>query len=170
MPWRRRPEPELQRVYREHVDAVYAFLAYSLPRHEAEDVTGATFEKVIKGWSRYDPAKASERTWIMSIARNALVDHHRRESHRRTVSTDEHPGLVESLAADEDWTSRRLEQEELRSWLARLSDRDREVLALRYAADMTAEAIGELLDLTTDNVHQISSRALRRLREAARRG
>jgi RNA polymerase sigma-70 factor (ECF subfamily) len=159
-------DEELRRVYREHLRAVYAFLAYSVPPATAEDLTGATFERVIRAWDRFDPAKASERTWILTIARNLLADHFRRQQHRAAVSLDEHPGLMDALQSD-DWESRRLTEDELRGWLSHLKEREQQVLALRYGADLPAEEVAELLDLSPANVHQIVSRALRRLRELA---
>jgi RNA polymerase sigma-70 factor (ECF subfamily) len=159
-------DEELRRVYHEHLRAVYAFLAYSVPAATAEDLTAATFERVIRAWDRFDPAKASERTWILTIARNLLADHFRRQQHRAAVSLDEHPGLLDALKSD-DWESRRLSEDELRGWLAHLKEREQQVLALRYGADLPAEEVAELLDLSPANVHQIVSRALRRLRELA---
>ena len=167
---RRRHEhdDELRRVYREHVDAVYAFFAYAVPRAHAEDLASATFEKVIRSWSSYDPAKAGERTWILAIARNLLTDHHRRQSHRNAVSLDEHPALLDVLAGPET-IERRLDRDEVRSWLALLGEREQEILALRYGADLPAGDIAEMTGLSVSNVHQILSRSLRRLREQAER-
>lgn len=54
---------------------------------------------------------------------------------------------------------------ELVSALGRLGEREREVLALRYGGDLTGPEIAELLGLSVANVQQISSRALRTLRE-----
>ena len=50
MPMRRRRsrDEELRAVYRENVAAVYAFLAYSVSRDVAEDLTSATFERVLR--------------------------------------------------------------------------------------------------------------------------
>jgi RNA polymerase sigma-70 factor (ECF subfamily) len=164
----RRPsrDEELRRVYREHLRAVYAFLAYSVPTATAEDLTAATFERVIRAWDRFDPSKASERTWILAIARNILADHFRRQQHRAAVSLDEHPGLLDALRSD-DWEDRRLSEDELRGWLGQLREREQQVLALRYGADLPAEDVAALLELSAANVHQIASRALRRLRELA---
>src|SRR2546423_1406970 len=92
---RSQAQEELRRVYRAHVDAVYAFLAASVRPTVAEDLTAATFERVVRAWRSYDPARASERTWILSIARNLLTDHYRRQHHRAALSTDEHPELLE---------------------------------------------------------------------------
>jgi RNA polymerase sigma-70 factor (ECF subfamily) len=162
-------DSELRRVYREHVDAVFAFFAYSIPQELAEDLTASTFERAIRAWQAFDPRKGSERAWLLTIARNLLMDHYRRQRHRDTVSTDEHPGLLEGAAAD-DWLERRLTLAELQEWLGQLGQREREVLALRYGADMRAADIANVLELSEANVHQIVSRALRRLRQAAGHG
>jgi RNA polymerase sigma factor (sigma-70 family) len=165
----RRDQEELRRVYRAHVSAVYAFFAYSVGRTTAEDLTSSAFERVIRSWDSFDPSKGSERTWILTICRNLLTDHHRRQQHRDATSLDEHPALLDTLVGPEDEYARRLDRDELRSWLSALSEREKEVLALRYGADLKAEDIAALTDLTTANVHQILSRTLRKLRTAADR-
>ena len=167
MALRRRDEDELRRVYRSHVDAVYAFLAYSVPRATAEDLTSSTFERVIKAWRSYDPQKASERTWILSIARNILTDHYRRESLRRGPSIDAHPELADTVAVGEEDFEQILSDDALRTWLAPLGEREREIVALRYAAELPATEIAKLTGLTPANVHQIASRSLRQLRALA---
>ena len=154
----------LRRVYTEHVAAVFGFFGHSVSLPHAEDLTSATFERVVRGWHGYDPRRSSERTWILAIARNQLIDHFRRQSHRNGVSLDEHPLLLDALAV-EDPAERGLDRAEVISWLRKLLPRDREVLALRYGADLPARDIATLTGLSEANVHQIISRSLRRLRE-----
>lgn len=166
----RRRDGELRRVYRDHVSAVYSFFAFSVAKGSAEDLTSTTFERVIKAWGSYDPKRGKERTWILTIARNALTDHLRRERHRVTVSTDEHPGLLEVAGSSEDASGPAAVQDSFRTLIAGLGEREREVLALRYGADMAVNDIAELLGLTSANVHQIASRSLRRLRKGAEPG
>lgn len=158
---------ELRRVYRAHVGAVYAFLSYSVSKETAEDLTSTTFERVLKAYDRFDPQKASERTWILTIARNALTDHYRRQAHRTTVSTDEHPLLLDRLVEADDPLARHLRVEGVTTWLAGLSEREQEIVALRFGADLPARDVAQLTGLTEQNVHQVSSRALRRLRAQA---
>lgn len=160
-------EDELRRVYRAHVSAVYAFFAYSVSKETAEDLTSTTFERVLKAYERFDPNRASERTWILTIARNALTDHYRRQAHRQAVSTDEHPLLLDRLVETDDPLARQLRVDGITGWLRELSEREQEILALRYGADMPARDVAELTGLSEQNVHQISSRALRRLRARA---
>jgi RNA polymerase sigma factor (sigma-70 family) len=52
----------------------------------------------------------------------------------------------------------------LRSALARLDARERELIALRYGADLTARQIGELLGERTNTIEVALHRALGRLR------
>jgi RNA polymerase sigma factor (sigma-70 family) len=148
------------RVYDEHVWRVYGFLAYRLgDRDTAEDLTQATFERALRAWSRSIGAGPRESTWLLAIARNLLIDHYRRDKSTRTEPIEDYmapamPGPEERLTTSP----------ELVSALARLSDRDREVLALRFGGDMTGPEIAHLLNLTLANVQQILSRSLRKLR------
>ena len=162
--WSRDKTGALRRLYREHVDAVYAFFAYHVPGPYAEDLTSATFERVVRAWRSYDRRLASERTWILTIARNLLTDHYRRQAHRDMISTDEHPGLLDLSIAPEEALDGLLSADGVRSLLAPLDERERAVVALRYGADLSAIEVAAVLGLTPANVHQIASRALRRLR------
>ena len=101
----------------------------------------------------------------MAIARNILADHFRGQSHRSAVSLDEHPALASSLVSSDDPAVQCLSVDTVRGWLERLKPREREVLALRFGADLPAADIARTLDLSEANVHQISSRALRRLHD-----
>jgi RNA polymerase sigma factor (sigma-70 family) len=168
LPGRVRPTAEeLEYVYREHVDAIYAFLSYSVGRETAEDLTAATFERVVRSWGRFDATRAGERTWIFAIARNLLADHLRSQKHRSGPSLDERPLILDSVASDVDPLRHTVEVEAIAGWLDRLRPREREVVALRYCADLSVAEIARCLHLTEANVHQICSRALRRLRAGA---
>ena len=76
---------------------------------------------------------------------------------------------LESLATPGDPYARSLDRDELRGWLSGLGEREQEVLALRYGADLKADDIAEMTGLSTANVHQILSRTLRKLRGLAER-
>lgn len=153
-------ESSFARVYDEHVWRVYGFFAYRLGRRDAaEDLTQATFERALRAWSRFDPLRASESTWLLTIARNLLIDHYRRDRSSLTDPFDEDlapvvPGPEEHLTASP----------ELLSALTRLTERDREVLALRFGGDMSGPEIAKVLNLSLANVQQILSRSLRKLR------
>jgi RNA polymerase sigma-70 factor (ECF subfamily) len=162
-----RREPGFARVYEEHVWRVYGFLAYRLrDRGEAEDLTQATFERALRAWSRFDPRRASESTWLITIARNLLIDYHRRERPARVEPIGDRfsstaPGFEAAVPGPEE---RFTTSTELTAALAQLADRERELLALRFGGDLSGPEIAELTGLSLANVQQILSRSLRKLR------
>lgn len=155
-----RGRSDFARLYEEHIWRVYGFLAYRVRDRDAvEDLTQTTFERALRAWSRFDPSRASEATWLLAIARNLLIDHHRRDRSTLVHALDERseptvPGPEERFAASP----------ELVSALTSLGDRDREVVALRFGGDLTGPQIASLLGLSLANVQQILSRSLRKLR------
>jgi RNA polymerase sigma-70 factor (ECF subfamily) len=141
---------------------VYAFFAYRLgSRADAEDLTQATFERAFRAWARYDPGRASVRTWLLAIARNLLIDHYRSSAVRSEQPLDGEAGL-EAAGGSADLGL----DPALASALAALGEREREIIALRYGADMSGREIASLTGLTLANVQQILSRSLRQLRSA----
>jgi RNA polymerase sigma-70 factor (ECF subfamily) len=146
----RDPEPQIRRVY--------AYVAYRIgDGPEAEDVTSDVFERALRYRESYDPSKGPPIAWLLGIARRALSE---ACAARQLLAGDDHADLPApgDLAEEVAW---RLT---LAAAVARLPDRDRELIALRYGADLTARQIGELLDLRTNAVEVALHRALARLR------
>ena len=153
--------PDFHSVCEQHMGDLYAFFAYRLgSRTDAEDLTQETLERAFRAWARYDPSRASPRTWLLAIARNLLVDHFRASAARRALSLEDDPGI----AANEARPDLGLDPQ-LAMALARLPRRDREIIALRFGADLSGPEIVAVTGLTLANVQQILSRSLRRLRE-----
>ena len=150
-------------IYREEIWGVYGFIAYRVrSRGDAEDLTQQTFERALRAWTKFDPRRAPARVWLLTIARNLLVDHYRADPSSRHRPLDEvEEGELGSEVAAPDLGI----DPELATALATLSQRDREIVALRFGGDLTGPEIAELTGLTLANVQQILSRSLRRLRE-----
>jgi RNA polymerase sigma-70 factor (ECF subfamily) len=151
-------------VYDDHVWDVYGFFAYRLnSRTDAEDLTQATFERALKAWGRFDPTRASAKTWLISIASNLLIDHYRRDKSSTQTVLDEHlpdDALPVSAGPEQDLGV----EPALAEALAQLNARERHIVALRFGGDLACPDIAGLLDLSVANVQQILSRCLRRMR------
>ncbi|MHB8691971.1 MAG: RNA polymerase sigma factor [Solirubrobacteraceae bacterium] len=156
-----REHPDFAHVYEQHVWRVYGFLAYRVRNRDlAEDLTQATFERALRAWSRFDPRRASAAPWLLTIARNVLIDDVRRD--RSTPVADLDDRLLPAVDGPE---ARFAGSPALIQALANLPARDREVLALRFGGDLTGADIATVLGLTLANVQQIISRSLRKLRQ-----
>jgi RNA polymerase sigma factor (sigma-70 family) len=160
----RRAAADFALAYDENVSRIYAFVAYRLgSREDAEDLTQLTFERALKAWGRYDSRKGSITTWLLSIARNVVIDHHRgrRPTEWRVVDDRE----ADAVRGHEPDPSERLGIDaDLEDALRTLDDRERELIALRFGGDMTGADIAAVTGLTLANVQQILSRSLRRIR------
>jgi RNA polymerase sigma factor (sigma-70 family) len=152
-----------ERLYAEHAQPLFGFLAYRTgDRALAEDLLSDTFERALRARRRFDPRRGSEKTWIYSIALNALRDHARRASaEQRALERSE---LVHAGAEGADPAGAADDRDALRRAMAVLSDEEREAIALRYGGDLTvpemAKALGEKLSTMEGRVY----RGLRKLR------
>lgn len=154
--------PEFEQVYEEQLARVYGFFAYRVnSRDDAEDLTQQTFERALRAWDRFDARRSAVGTWLLAIARNLLIDHYRSQAPAHSALEDVDPSAFPSV----DGTEARLGLDPaLAEALGALVERDREVLALRYGADLSGPQIAEVTGLTLSNVQQILSRSVRRLR------
>lgn len=161
---REQARPSFTDLYDEHVSSVYGFFGYRVrSREEAEDLTQVTFEKAMRARSGYDPDRGSPRTWLIAIARNVLADHYRRHGSVQLEPIDGDENGYAELGSQPAPEPSGLPQN-LEAALAKLPQRDRELVALRFGGDLTGPEIAELMDLSLANVQQILSRSLRRLR------
>jgi RNA polymerase sigma factor (sigma-70 family) len=72
-------DSDFERLYEDQAQALFGFLAYRTgDRALAEDLMGEAFERALHSRGRYDPAKASAKTWLYAIALNCLRDQRRR--------------------------------------------------------------------------------------------
>jgi RNA polymerase sigma factor (sigma-70 family) len=158
---------DFEQAYNEHVGRIYGYFAYRVSsRADAQDLTQLTFERALRAWRRYDERRAPLMSWLFTIARNALIDHRRRDrssAHASLSHGDVSEGELPSRPGPEE--ERLGPSPELVAGLRRLRSRDREVLALRFGADLPVAEIAEVLGLSVANVQQILSRSLRKLRQ-----
>jgi RNA polymerase sigma factor (sigma-70 family) len=158
---RRAARQELADLYEEHAWGVYGFFGYRVgSRADAEDLTQLTFERALRAWSRFDPDRASPRTWLMSIAGNLLIDHYRRDRSTKQEPVEDHLSRRELITEDPDVGL----SPELGVALEELGERERELIALRFGGELTGPEIADLTGLTLANVQQILSRSLRKIR------
>jgi RNA polymerase sigma-70 factor, ECF subfamily len=166
--WARRVDGlPIAELYESNVDSVYGFFGYRVrSRADAEDLTQQTFERALRAWKRFDPKRASPRTWLISIARNLLIDHYRRDRSAAQEPIDDHLTHPE-LVVEDDGVGL---PGELAVALERLGNRERELIALRFGGELTGPEIAEITGLKLANVQQILSRSLRRLRASLEGG
>ncbi len=136
---------------------LYAYVAYRIGSGaEAEDVTSDVLERALRYRDRFDARRGEPLSWLIGIARRCIADAAAAAARATGEELPEGEGVV-------DLEDRIVGRLDLAAALARLEQRDRELIALRYGADLTARQIGALLSLSTNAVEVALHRALRRL-------
>lgn len=155
--------PAFADVAEQNLDGVFRYLAHMTgDRDLAEDLTSATFERAMRDWRRYDPAKGRPSAWLAGIARGVALDHFRREGRRRareeryaaqTPEAVEGPGAPGGLPPD------------LRAALAGLTRGERELVALRVVLGLSAGEAAAVAGISPSAVGTGLHRALAKLRK-----
>ncbi|HVS84913.1 MAG TPA: sigma-70 family RNA polymerase sigma factor [Gaiellaceae bacterium] len=143
------------------IPKLYRYVAYVIgDGPDAEDVTSEAFERALRYRDSYDPKRGSPLTWLVGIAARCISDRGAVLA-RAPVPTAEmelHAGTAD------DFTDEATLRLRVATVLGELSERDRELVALRYGADLTAREVGAHLGLTTNAAEVALHRLNRRLR------
>ena len=141
----------------ELIRRVYSYVAYRIgPGSDAEDVTSETMLRAVRYRSSFDPKRGTPLSWLIGIARACLADH----LGARPQSVAEPP----ELASGEDMAHDVVERLDVVGAVARLDPKDRELVALRYGADLSTRQIADLLEMTPNAVDVALHRCRGRLR------
>ena len=152
-------------VYDHYFPRIYSYIRYRVPdAATADDLTAGVFERVLTSLDRYNPEQAPFAAWLFTIARNVVTDHLRALGRHRWLSLDVLRGQASLAPAPDDLALAGEERTLLLHALARLSDRERDLLALKFVAELTNRRIAALTGLSESNVGVILYRAIGRLR------
>jgi RNA polymerase sigma-70 factor, ECF subfamily len=164
-PWAQRSaQVDWDAAYADLMPRVYNFLRYRCGDGAvAEDLTSLTFEKAWRQRERYRHDLARFATWLFSIARNVAVDHLRAQRRHLPLEAAED---VAAAGTPHDDAAHDSNVARLAALLERLPARERELVALKYGAEMTNRAIAALTGLSESNVGTILHRVVRELRSA----
>lgn len=143
----------------EVIRRVYAYVAARVgPGELAEDVTSDVFERALRYRGSFDASKGEPIAWLIGIARRRL-----QEEYARPLPV---PARDADAPTVEDHADDAVLRIALAAAIGTLGERDQELLSLRYAADLSARQIADLLSMRTNAVEVALHRALARLRAA----
>jgi DNA-directed RNA polymerase specialized sigma24 family protein len=153
--------PPFQRFLDAYRDVVLRFLVASLGRHDADDAFQETFLSALRAYERLRPG-SNLRAWVLTIAHNKALDVHRARARRPLPVAELDDGAApvagatsgpSAAATGDGW-------ERVRA----LPPRQRAVLTLRYAGDLTHAEIARALDCTEEAARRAASDGLKTLR------
>ena len=147
-------------IVRLHTPRIFNYVLHmTRHRQDAEDITQQTFIKAYKHLASFDPTR-SFIAWLLTIARRSALNHFR--------SAKNFEPVAEETAAQDPTPDRQLEKrDQLDTLWAQakrvLSEREFEILWLRYAEDMSLEDTARIAGITQTHTKIIAFRARQRL-------
>jgi len=153
--------PPFQRFLDAHAQDVLRYLVASVGRHDADDAFQETFLAALRAYPRLRP-DSNLRGWVLTIAHSKAIDVHRARGRNPVPVAEIHDGaqpphpppVAPGGGAGEHW-------ERVRA----LPARQREVLTLRYAADLSHAEIATALGCTEAAARRAAADGLKNLRK-----
>ena len=151
--------PPFQRLLDAHSDDVLRFLIAAVGRHDADDAFQETFLSALQAYPRLRPG-SNLKGWVLTIAHHKALDIHRARGRRPVpvAEPDEQPRAIAQPnrpEPDSDHWAR----------VRALPQRQREVLTLRYAADLTHAEIATALGCSEEAARRAAADGLKNLRK-----
>ncbi|WP_231506328.1 sigma-70 family RNA polymerase sigma factor [Paenibacillus sp. UNC451MF] len=133
-------------IFDTYYKRVYKYICYRINNHyAAEDICSHVFEVVISKYHSFSPEKSNFEVWLFAIARNSVTDYFRSQKHRADFSLNSILNIVLSKPTPEEIVIRDDNNKALFTALAKLSDKERNIIAMKYAAGLKNSEIADLL-------------------------
>ena len=152
---------EQEKLYTEYRSKVFGYIRSRVGNYaDAEDLCEDVFLKAYRASYSYDPAKASQSTWIYSITRNTVADYF-----RRTRGADEIPeDLSDGSSVEDDVMNAEL-LEKLAEALEKLPAELTDIVVLRYYDGLQLTRIADKLGISYGSAKIRHQKALAMLKE-----
>ena len=154
-------------IFDAYAGPIYRFIA-SRVNHpsDAEDLTQLVFVKALEALPRYEARGIPFGGWLFRLARNTVIDHVRtRHDHVDLESASHQPGAD---AGPDEVTVARQELDEVAAALATLTDEQRDAIALRFFAGLSAREAAEVMGKQEGTIRGLQFRAIAALRRQLR--
>ena len=150
-------------IFDRYHEPVYRFIASRIHRPaDAEDLTQLVFVKALEALPRYESRGVPFGGWLFRLARNTVIDHVR--THRETADLEQVFDRIDQDRGPDEWAMTRQELESVRLALASLTDEQREAIALRYFAGLSAKEAATAMGKQEGTVRGLQFRAIAALR------
>lgn len=151
------------RLYDALVGPIYRYVAVRVRRREdAEDLTQLVFERIVASLPRYRHRGRPFEAWAFRIARNAVIDHVRRERSHEPLDGERLTSRGDD--APEALSLRGEELRELQAALRRLTADQQEAIALRFAAGLSTEEAARVMGRQPGTIRGLTFRGIASLR------
>lgn len=155
-------------LYDRYVDVVFRYVLFRVgDRSLAEDVTSETFLRALRGLCSVSYQGRDVAAWLVTIARNIVLDHLKSSRHRLEIATAEVTDPPVRVGADVSGPEQQVlladASAELRQCIAQLKADQRECIVLRFMQGLSVAETAAVMGRNVGAVKALQHRAVRRL-------
>ena len=151
-------------LYDHYSNSVYRFIYYRVGSPTlAEDLLSETFFRALRSMSNFQWQGKDFGAWLMTIARNLVIDHYKAGRTRLETATDDFNGHEGVSHSPEDEVLTGLTNELLREAIAALPEEQQTCLVMRFLNESSIAETAKALGRTEGAVKQLQLRAVRNL-------
>ena len=155
----------LTALYDHYFPLVFKYVLYRVSDAQiADDLVSQIFERMLTDLARYQPGQAPFGAWLFGIARHVVGDHYRSQKRRHWLSLESLFDLPSLDPVPDEIILKNEQGDHLLFSLAKLANRERDLIGLKFAGGLTNREISTLTRLSEANVGVILYRAMKRLR------
>jgi RNA polymerase sigma-70 factor, ECF subfamily len=158
-------------LYERYFDRVYSYVSFKLNNHvEAEDVAGQVFLKALESLGSYKWTGVPFQAWLFRIAHNLVIDFVRRKGRRPSEPLDEALPDDRQMADPSALLVEKVAREGLIEAVDRLTDLQKQVIALKFAGGLSNAEVARILGKTEGAVKALQHAALDSLKRQYAKG
>jgi RNA polymerase sigma-70 factor (TIGR02952 family) len=162
---------EFAQVYDMYFKRVYKYICYRINNHyTAEDICSQVFEAVMCKYHSFSSEKSTFEVWLFAIVRNAVTDYFRAQKKRSYFSLDSLLDMVFPKPSPEELAIRDDNNQALFKALSTLREKERNIIAMKYAAGLRNAEIAQIMGVSESNIGVVLYRSLKKLHGALEAG
>ena len=156
-------EDRLTGLYEEYYDRIARYVYVHIGnKGDAEDIAGEVFLRALKSLKSYREKGIPMQGWLFRIAHNLTVDYLRKNAKRKTVPIDS--VILPDNDDPADITDKKIEYERVSRAMRHLTEKQREVINLRFFGGLSSKEVGNILDKSDGAVREMQRAAVEKLR------
>ena len=152
-------------LYDRYHDLVFRYIWSRVSDQQlAEDLTGDVFIRMVINLPRYRSTGAPFSAWLLHIARNLVIDNHRKASNRNQLPIENADNLKADREGPADIVENQIFIEEVQRALQELKPIKQDILILRFIVGLSLHEVAATLGKTVGSIKVDQHRALKELR------
>ena len=156
----------LEAVYRSYYKNVYNYISFRINNHfDSEELASSVFENAIKKFHTYKPGAAPIEAWLIGIAKNVVADYFRSRKRKFFTPLDNILELRSPGREPEEIIVMNEENKALIEAIAKLKEKERQVLSMKFATDLKNTEIAKIMGISDSNVGIIIYRSIKKLKK-----